>query len=157
VNPQKAFQDDLDFNHCFGCGADNAQGLQIKSYWDGDETVCTFTPRAEHMAGPRHILNGGIIATVIDCHCINTAIADTCRRENRAIGSEPMVWYVTGSLKVDYLRPAPIDQPVELRARVAEASARKSIVLCTLSAQGQDCARGELVAIRVTDAWYRAT
>jgi acyl-coenzyme A thioesterase PaaI-like protein len=156
VNSQKAFQDDLDFNHCFGCGAGNEHGLQIKSYWDGDETVCTFTPRQEHMAGPRHILNGGIIGTVIDCHCVCSAIADACRRENREIGSDPMVWYVTGSLKVDYLRPTPIDRPVNLRARIAEATEKKSIVLCTLSSEGQDCARGELVAIRVTDAWYRA-
>ena len=47
----------------------------------GDEAVSTFTPQPFHMAGPTNVLNGGIIGTVIDCHCICTAFADAYRRE----------------------------------------------------------------------------
>src|SRR5215471_20575260 len=86
----RAIQDDIGIdNLCYGCGPENPEGLKIKSYWDGDETVCTFMPRPSFMAGPRHVLNGGIIATVIDCHCICTAVAAVYKSEGRPIGSDP--------------------------------------------------------------------
>ena len=55
------FQDGLHDNHCYGCGAWNDQGLRIKSYWDGDEAVCTFQPEAHHAAMPPDVMNGGTI------------------------------------------------------------------------------------------------
>ena len=47
-----AIQDLLPHNHCYGCGADNDKGMQIKSHWHGDECVCTYTPKPEQCAGP---------------------------------------------------------------------------------------------------------
>ncbi len=46
MSDQKAFQDYYpeSYSHCYGCGRLNPHGLQIKSYWDGDETVCHFNP-----------------------------------------------------------------------------------------------------------------
>lgn len=150
---EAAFQDQIPDNHCFGCGPHNANGLRIKSYWDGDEAVSTFTPQPFHMAGPTNVLNGGIIGTVIDCHCICTAFADAYRREGRAIGSAPRLWYATASMKVDYLRPTPIDQPLTLRAKVIEAGPKKTRISCSLTADGVECARGEVLAIRVAHDW----
>lgn len=150
---EAAFQDQIPGNHCYGCGPHNAQGLRIKSYWDGDEAVATFVPQPFHMAGPTHVLNGGIIGTVIDCHCICTAFADAYRREGRAIGSVPQLWYATASMKVDYLRPTPIDRPLTLRAKVVEAGPKKSRITCALYADGAECAHGEVLAIRVPDGW----
>ncbi len=63
---EKAIQDLLPGNHCWGCGPDNPRGLQIKSHVEGDETVCRFQPSPDHMAGPTHVVYGGIIASVID-------------------------------------------------------------------------------------------
>jgi acyl-coenzyme A thioesterase PaaI-like protein len=103
------------------------------------------------MAGPTDVLNGGIIGTVIDCHCICTAFADAYRREGRAIGSDPQLWYATASMKVDYLKPAPIDQPLTLRAKVVEAGPKKTRITCSLYAGEQECARGDVLAVRV--AW----
>ena len=54
---EAAFQDQIPDNHCFGCGPHNANGLRIKSYWDGDEAVSTFTPQPFHMAGPTNVLS----------------------------------------------------------------------------------------------------
>ena len=73
---QKAIQDQClePAMYYWGCGGKNEHGLCIKSYWDEDETVCTFRPDAHHIAYPGS-LNGGIIATIIDCHCVNTAIS----------------------------------------------------------------------------------
>ncbi len=148
-----AIQDRIPHNHCFGCGPLNADGLGIKSYADGDGTVCAFQPSPHHMAGPTHVVNGGIIATVIDCHCVCTAIADAYRAAGREIGTAPLIWCVTASLKVDYLAPTPISAPVELRARVREASGRKRIVECVLRSGGQDRARAEVVAVEVAPGW----
>ncbi len=150
---QRAFQDDLAGNYCFGCGSLNPDGLHIKSYWSGDEAVCTWRPHHAHMAGPQGILNGGIIATIIDCHSVCTAIADAYRREGRPLDSEPLIWYATGTLQVSYLRPTPIDADLTLRARVKEATDRKSVVLCSLWSRGEECARGQIVAVRVPTEW----
>ncbi|HET9597023.1 MAG TPA: PaaI family thioesterase [Anaeromyxobacteraceae bacterium] len=149
----EAIQDRIPHNHCFGCGPLNPRGLAIKSYPDGDGTLCTFQPAAHHMAGPTHVLNGGIIATVIDCHAVCTAIADAYRTAGREIGTAPLIWCVTASLKIDYLAPTPIDAPCELRARVREARGRKRIVECALSSGGTVRARAEVVAVEVPPSW----
>lgn len=143
------FQDLIPHNHCYGCGPLNAQGLKLKSRWQGAEALAVFTPQRWQAAGPEQFLNGGIIATIIDCHCVCTAIADCYRREGRAIGSEPNIWCVTASLKVDYLKPVPIDRPVTLRATIVEVSGRKTRLACGLVSGEQECARGEVLAIRV--------
>jgi acyl-coenzyme A thioesterase PaaI-like protein len=152
-NASNYFQDCIPHNHCYGCGPENARGLQLKSRWDGEESVAAFAPQPWHSAGPEQFLNGGVIATVIDCHCVCTAIADCYRREGRAIGSEPNIWCVTASLKVDYLKPTPIDRAVTLRASIAEVSGRKIRLVCGVFAGVQECARGEVLAIRVDPAW----
>ncbi|GGO83205.1 thioesterase [Marinobacterium nitratireducens] len=149
-----AFQDQIPGNHCFGCGPGNAGGLQIKSYWQPDgSAICHFRPSPQHCAGPAQTLNGGIIATLIDCHGICTAIADAYRRDGRAIGQGNEIWYATGKLEVSYRAPAPIDAELELLARVDEVSDRKTILSCTLSANGARCAEARVVAVRVPDDW----
>jgi acyl-coenzyme A thioesterase PaaI-like protein len=157
VAEDQAFQDALDGNHCWGCGPLNPYGLRIKSYWSGedrDEAICTWQPQPYHTAGPEHILNGGIIAVLMDCHCVCTAVAAAYRAEGRAIGSGPPLLYATASLQVTYLRPTPAAEPVMLRARVAGMTERKTQLTCSLFSGGDECARGELVAARVPPAWY---
>jgi len=152
-----AFQDDIAEQHCWGCGVLNEHGLQIKSYWSGDEAVCTWQPKAHHMAGPTHVLNGGIIATIIDCHSICTAIAAAHRAEGWTGNADASIWYVTASLQVTYLKPTPIREPVMLRARVKETKGKKTIVTCSLFAKEEECARGEVVAVRVPPAWRQSS
>lgn len=151
--PETAFQDQLHDNFCFGCGADNPDGLRIKSYWQDGVARCVYQPLSHHAAGPRHILNGGIIATLLDCHAICTAVADAYRREQRAIGSPPDLWYATGSLAVRYLRPAPLAEPVTLWAEVTAADERRSLVACRLESAGKVRAEAEVTAVRVPPSW----
>ena len=154
---QKAFQDYYpdEVAHCYGCGRLNEHGLQIKSYWDGDEAVASYTPRPYHTAMPGYVY-GGLIASLIDCHSTGTASAAMYRHQGRAMDSEPPLRFVTGSLHVDYLKPTPIDGPLELRARVLEIKGRKVVVSTELSAGGQVCARGEVVAVQIPDhMWSR--
>ncbi len=148
----KAFQDYYPdhLSYCYGCGRLNEHGLQIKSYWDGEETVCTFTPRPYHIAIPGYVY-GGLIASLIDCHCTGTAAAASYRAEGREMDTEPPFRFVTAALHVNYLRPTPLGVPLEIRARVTELKGRKVVMEATLSAEGQVCAQGEVVAVQMPE------
>ncbi len=153
---EKAFQDYYPdhLSHCYGCGRLNEDGLQIKSYWDGDETVCTFHPQPHHTAVPGYVY-GGLIASLIDCHATGTAAAASYRAEGRAMDTEPPFRFVTAALHVDYLRPTPLGAPLQLRASVKELKGRKVVVGVTLSAQGEVCARGEVVTVQMPESFVQ--
>lgn len=151
---EKAFQDYYppELSTCYGCGRLNEHGLQIKSYWDGDEAVCTFEPEPYHTAVPGYVY-GGLIASLIDCHSTGTASAAAYRAEGRAMDTEPPFRFLTASLHVEYLKPTPIDEPLHLRARVKEMRGRKVVVTCSLYAGGQECARGEVVTVQMPEKY----
>ena len=151
---EKAFQEYYEdhSSHCYGCGRLNAHGLRIKSFWDGEETICRFTPKPYHMAMPGYVY-GGLIASVIDCHSTGTAAAAAYRAEGRKMGTRPELRYVTASLHVDYLKPTPIDTEMTLRGRVVEIKKRKVVVAVELKSKEELCARGKVVAVRVPEHW----
>ncbi len=154
---ESAFQDLMPDNSCFGCGPDNKHGLRIKSYWSAEQpgvAVCEFHGAPFHNAGSAKILNGGIIATIMDCHSVITAVAQAYRDAGRPIGSEPRLWYVTGSFDLHYRAPALLEQPVQLFARVVEATERKSMVECDLISDGKICTTSSMVAVRVPLEWH---
>jgi len=138
-------------NVCFGCGIHNPEGLQIHSYWEGNESVCTWMPE-EKYHGWEDLLNGGIIATLIDCHCMCTAMADAYRREERDLDSEPEYRYATGTLQIKYLKPTSTHHEVELRAIVTETKGKKTVLKCHFFSQGIKTAEAEVIAIRVFDS-----
>jgi acyl-coenzyme A thioesterase PaaI-like protein len=149
---EKAFQDyypDL-LSHCYGCGRLNEKGHQIRSFWDGEESVARFTPKPEHIAVPGFVY-GGLLASLVDCHGTGTAAAAAYRTEGREMDSEPPHRFLTASLKVDYLKPTPLGPVLELRGKVAEVKGRKVVVEITLTADGELCVRGRVVAVEVPD------
>ena len=91
---------------CYGCGRNNPHGLHIQTMWEGTEGVCRFTPESHHTAFPGYVY-GGLIASLIDCHSMGTAIAAA----HQGAGLEPSLdsdlTYVTANLNVDYLKPTP--------------------------------------------------
>ncbi|MBI3998268.1 MAG: PaaI family thioesterase [Armatimonadetes bacterium] len=145
---QDFYPDEL--SHCYGCGRLNEHGLQLKSYWDGEETVAIFHPRPYHTAIPGYVY-GGLIASLIDCHGTGAAAAAAYRAAGRELGAEPAFRFVTASLHVDYLRPTPMGVPLEVRGQVKEVKGRKVVVAATVSAGGQVCARGEVVAVQMPE------
>ena len=148
-----AFQDSYSdwAGHCYGCGRMNERGLQIKSRWEGEESVCRFLPRSYHTAVPGFVY-GGLIASLIDCHSTGTAAAAAYRAEGRPMGTQPELRFVTASLHVDYLRPTPIDQELEVRGKVEEITGRKVVVATELRVGGEICARGRVVAVRAPES-----
>ncbi|MEJ2638600.1 MAG: PaaI family thioesterase [Desulfosarcinaceae bacterium] len=139
-------------SHCYGCGRLNSHGLKIKTYWEGDQTVCRYTPQPYHTAIPGYVY-GGLIASLIDCHGTGSAAAAAYRQAGREMGSAPKLRFVTASLHVDYLRPTPIDATLELRGEIEEVGPKKVIVAITLFAEGQACAKGRVVAVKVPENW----
>lgn len=145
------FQDHMEGNICFGCGKDNAEGLQIKSYWEGDEAVCVWQSE-EKYNGWKGLMNGGIMGTLIDCHCMCTAMAAAYTEEGRGLDSSPAYRYATGTMTIKYLKPTPNDQPVELRAKVTEIKGKKVTMHCEMFADGTKTAEASVIAIRVFDS-----
>ncbi len=136
---------------CWGCGRNNSDGLYIKSSWDGEEAVASYTPQA-NQSGHKGVVNGGVIATLIDCHSIGLAMAHAHKIEKRKIGSEPLITYVTASLKVNYLKPTPLNgQALELRAHILRSEGKKTTVACSLFANGLETAQGEVLGIRIEE------
>ncbi len=148
----KAFQDYYpdELSHCYGCGKNNPDGHQLKSYWDGDESVARYTPKPYHMAIPGFVY-GGLIASLIDCHGTGTASAAAYRAAGREMGSLPSLRFVTGSLKVDYVAPTPQGVELELRGVAVEVKEKKVVVDITLSANGKLCAKGQVIAVRMPE------
>jgi len=87
----------------------------------------------------------------MDCHSTGTAAAAAYRAEGREMGTEPALRFVTASLHVDYLRPTPAGVTLEVRARVEEVKAKKVVVHATVSANGEVCATGKVVAVKMPD------
>lgn len=133
-----------EFAHCYGCGRLNEDGLKLKSYADGDETVCRFTPDPKYSGGYPGFLYGGMIASLMDCHGAATAWAAKTKAEG-----ETVTRFVTASLKVDFRAPTPTNVELEIRGKVNEIKGRKVVVDLSLSADGKLCAEGSAVMVQI--------
>ena len=149
-----AFQDYYppDFSHCYGCGKDNPHGHRLKSYWDGETTVAYFTPESYHTGGVPGKAYGGLIASLLDCHGTASAAAAAFKADGRNMGTKPHMRFVTASLKVDFLRPTPIDTELKVSAEFAEVKPGKVTIDLALSANGEICAKGYMVAVKLSDS-----
>ena len=113
-----------------------------------------YTPKSCHTSFPGFVY-GGLIASLIDCHCIASAAAGAYLSEGRSMGSQPALRFVTASLKVDYLRPTPMGVTLEIRGRIKGVTGRKAVVEARVLADGEVCARGEVVAVQIPDSMKR--
>ncbi len=131
-------------NACWGCGPANPDGLRIRSFARGEEVVAEWTPQPKYEAFPG-VLNGGIIGTLLDCHCNWTASWHLMR----ASGQDHPPCTVTADYAIKLLRPTPTAGTVSLEANVVDAAANKATVEGTLTAGGKVCAtcRGTFVAV----------
>ena len=152
--PQQSFQDFYPdaLAHCYGCGKLNEHGHQIKSYWDGDESVCHFLPKPYHMAIPGYVY-GGLLASLIDCHGTGTAAAAMYRSlKEQDPKAEPNTRFLTASLHVDYHKPTPLGVELEIRAKVKELKGRKVVIEEWIVADSIITVRGEVIAVQVPES-----
>lgn len=152
-----AIQDLIPHNHCYGCGPENGLGLRLKSHWVGSgSSVARFVPQPYHCAGPAHFVNGGILATIVDCHCVCTATAAAYLAAGRAIGDPPNLYFATATLSLGYRRPTPIGATLELEARVGEMDEKSCVLACTVTAAGKITVEAAVKAVRVPEDWMQA-
>lgn len=147
----KAFQDYYaeKYSHCYGCGKNNLDGHQLKSYWNGEETIAHHTPKDIFSGGvPDHVY-GGMIASLLDCHGTASAAAFAYKANHREMGDQgELIRFVTGSLKVDFLRPTPMGKELTIKGKLRSLDGRKAIIELSLWAGELECAKGEMLAIQ---------
>jgi acyl-coenzyme A thioesterase PaaI-like protein len=137
-----------DYSGCFGCGPENSHGLKIQSFWNGKEGMCRWKAEPHHK-GITGILNGGIIATLIDCHSFWTGLAALCQREGISLGKGTPMKMVTGAMTVTYIHTIPVDAEIELKAHLAKIGKRSRVVVCSVSVDGKEHTRGEVTLVLV--------
>ncbi len=143
-----------DFAHCYGCGRLNPEGLHIRSEWSGAEATARLQPRPSHVAVPGFVY-GGLVASLIDCHCVATAAAASMVAGGRRPGLDTSPRFVTASLEVDFLKPTPAGEELLVRARPVEVGERKVVVEASVTAGDVECARGRVVAVRLPESMKR--
>ena len=116
-------------NHCFGCGPDNPEGMQLK--FTLDEARKTFVCRVKlppRYVGPPGHAHGGIIATILD----------------EAMGKVNKLRHVialTREMKVEYLKPVPLAKPLVVEGWGKYVRGREHINVAEIRNQ-----KGELLA-----------
>ena len=130
---------------CFGCGPANPKGLHVRSFPDGDEVVAEWQPSPEYEAYSG-MLSGGIIGTLLDCHC-NWAAAWHLMQKS---GAEKPPCTVTAEYTIKLKSPTPTDQPLKLVARIVESTDKRVTVEGELIAHDKVCAtcRGVFIAVK---------
>jgi len=116
---------------CFGCGHANPDGFHLRSYREDELTVAEFTPRPEHDNG-FGFLNGGIIATVLDCHGAAVVMWEAASRDWTAAPGAP-VPFITADFAVRFLRPTPLGPAVQLTGSPVRVDESEIIVSAELA------------------------
>ncbi|MFH0823269.1 MAG: PaaI family thioesterase [Pseudomonadota bacterium] len=133
---------------CFGCGADNHEGLQLKSYVDGDQVKAKWRAKPHHESYPG-FLNGGIAAALIDCHSAWTAMAADCMEQGLDLSQNPDTlpagW--TRAMTIEYLKPVDLNTEIELRAHLIKKGAKSRTIACSLYSGDTECVRGEVTIV----------
>jgi uncharacterized protein (TIGR00369 family) len=125
-------------NHCFACGKDNPQGMHLKFIYDEERKCFTCNFRlSKRFTGPPGYCHGGIIATILD---------DAMGKLNKL----RQVLAVTAELKVNYLRPVPLNVPLRAESRELRVRGRRHFHLAEImNADGKVLARGRGLFIAI--------
>ena len=152
MNAEQSLQEEYaPRNMCFGCGVANPDGLHIRSFLKNGEVVAEWKPQKKYEAFPG-VLNGGIIGTLLDCHCNWTGAYHLMKRA----GVDQAPCTVTAEYAIKLLRPTPTNGPIYLSGKIVDLGASPArtddrvTVEGTLTAGGKVCAtcRGVFVAVK---------
>jgi uncharacterized protein (TIGR00369 family) len=99
-------------NRCFGCGPANPAGLHLEFLLAADDSVVCLAAIPNIFEGPRGIVHGGIVATLLD---------ETMSKAVRAKGLTAL----TRKMEIEYLHPVPSGAPIRMEGRVLRCEDRK--------------------------------
>lgn len=142
------------FQHCWGCGPKNKEGLHFKTYpsEDGKTCVSQYQPEDKYTGGVPANIFGGLIAVLFDCH--GTASAAWFAHHNKGLAlTEATVIgrFITARLEIDFKKPLPINEVITVISEVEEIGERKVILNMEMTAAGEVRARARMVAVAVKD------
>ena len=120
---------------CFGCGCKNDKGLGVKSFVEGDRVLSEWLPDSHHEAFPG-VLNGGIIGSIMDCHC-NWAAAHYIMQD-QSLKATPCT--VTAEYTIKLKRPTPSNILLTLDAKLSKIDKNRALIEAVLIAEEKVCA-----------------
>ena len=140
------------FQHCWGCGPKNDDGLHLKSYPAGEECICTLKPDKAYTGGVPQNLFGGMIAMLFDCHGTASAAYFKHRDKGLELTKDTAIGrFITAHLEIDFKKPVPMESPVTIRAAAEEIGERKVVVAMEMEAAREVRAKAKMVAVAVKD------
>jgi len=125
-------------NYCFACGPHNPEGMYLKFILDEQRQtfVCKFRLSKRYTGPPGHC-HGGIIATILD---------DAMGKVNKL----HHVIALTKEMKVEYLKPVPLHEPLHVEGREVSVDGRQHINEAEiLNEKGEVLARSRGVFIAI--------
>src|SRR5690606_32565309 len=91
---------------------------------------------------------GGVIASLVDCHGTGSAALALHRKNGHEPGDgEEPPRFVTGSLKVDYLKPTPQGKALKAVGTVEEIHPKKWKVQTEVYVEDVCVVKGEVIAV----------
>ena len=156
MNKKIAIQDTYGerFQYCWGCGPKNEAGLHIKSYptEDGKKVIARVKPGKAFTGGVPNNLFGGMIAMIFDCHGTASAAFYKHHAEGLDLTEDTVIErFITAHLEVDFKKPTPMDEEVEVEASLEELGERKAVVNMVLTCKDEVRAKAKIVAVAVKD------
>lgn len=142
------------FQHCWGCGPKNPDGIHLKSYpsEDGEVVQVTYKPDDIYTGGVPKNLFGGMIAVIFDCHGTASAAFFAHKAKGLDYTKDTVIGrFITARLEIDFKKPTPMDTDLIVRSTVEEITERKVIVKMVLEAKGEVRAEARMVAVGVKD------
>lgn len=142
------------FQHCWGCGPKNEEGMHLKSYPsdDGKSVVCNVTPNEKYTGGVPANLFGGMIAMIFDCHGTASAAYFALKEKGLELTEDTIIGrFITARLEVDYKKPVPMNEEILVKSDLDELTERKAIVTMTMEVAGEVCAKARIIAVAVKD------
>lgn len=142
------------FQHCWGCGPKNEQGMHLKSYpsEDGETCVARITPDQMYTGGVPANLFGGMIAVIFDCHGTASAAWFAHKNKGLELTEDTVIGrFITARLEIDFKAPTPMNEEVTVTSHVEEIGERKVIVNMVMEAADGVRAKARMVAVGVKD------
>lgn len=142
------------FQHCWGCGPKNHEGLHLKSYpsEDGETCICKFKADKKFTGGVPTNLFGGMIAMAFDCHGTASAAWFAHKSKGLEFNKDTVIGrFITARLEIDFKKPVPMDEEVTIRSQLEELGERKAIIKMEMEAGGELRAKARMVAVAVKD------
>lgn len=142
------------FQHCWGCGPQNPDGIHLKSYpsEDGEKCIVRYTPDDIYTGGVPKNLFGGMIAVIFDCHGTASAAYFAHKAKGLDLTKDTVISrYITARLEIDFKKPTPMNEEISVTASCEELTDRKVIVNMVMEAGGEIRAKAKMVAVGVKD------